>query len=887
MLLTSLCGLIIFFLLWLLGRVISNEKKIEYLSRQIQQLQQEIHQSKNVASASVRLTENQISTPIATISAETDELIESPHFPPLPEAPVIAEHAVVKEQSKQQASELQYDPQQLKDYQQSTSILQTTLDWFKGGNSIVRIAVVILLIGVVLLLRFATEYWEISLPIKMFGIALAGAVVTGFGFTLRHKRFDFAISLQGMGLAIIFLVLFSSFYLNALTSVMTAYLALGGLLAVTLWLALKQNALILAFIALISGFVAPFLLSSGQQDVPTLMGYLFILNFALAVISWFKPWRILNAAALLLTFVIVWLAIDKALVAEQYFAMACGIWAIFALYLFISIRYTQHIAPIHQHIKTIPMVDSTLIFATPFMAFSLYANLVESQGYSLSIASAILALVYFAVGYFIHRKFNLLSVLSQCFYGLGFVFLALIIPFALDAYWMSVGWAIHGSAMLYLGWRYQLKFAQYFAVVLLWASGLASAVAGIFDEQSVLFAALVLMFAYAGAYYFFRFAPKEGEHLPKYGLSNVFLLLSFIASAVFYTDVLNRLEIAYQYPTVGMLIWSLILGLVWWFKSRTWSLHWCKANVVLLAITAIYGLTYKLIGCDLLELDVILKPEFAISAVLWLILFTVSYYYAVAQGVSPLLQQIYKGLMSLCLLMLGVFASLWSSDTSIYYLTALLPVLLLAASLYLTPVKYLQALWVKNPLVIAIGMIWLVWVSKVSLGLWSMSYFMLLNPVDIVSILAFACIVFATKPYILSADRGVQVFNGSLLLVVGLLLISSIMLRMLHHYMGLPYWSAEAWGNNQVQMSLTILWAAVALVLTLLASKKAIRSMWMIGIAVLAVVIAKLIFLDLSHSDTITRIVSFIGSGVMMLVIGYFAPLPPKQDVIKIEKTEA
>ena len=49
------------------------------------------------------------------------------------------------------------------------------------------------------------------------------------------------------------------------------------------------------------------------------------------------------------------------------------------------------------------------------------------------------------------------------------------------------------------------------------------------------------------------------------------------------------------------------------------------------------------------------------------------------------------------------------------------------------------------------------------------------------------------------------------------------------------------------------------------------------GIAVLALVIAKLIFLDLSHTHTITRIVSFIGSGLVMLVIGYFAPLPPAQ----------
>ena len=36
----------------------------------------------------------------------------------------------------------------------------------------------------------------------------------------------------------------------------------------------------------------------------------------------------------------------------------------------------------------------------------------------------------------------------------------------------------------------------------------------------------------------------------------------------------------------------------------------------------------------------------------------------------------------------------------------------------------------------------------------------------------------------------------------------------------------------------------------------------------------KLLLVDLAASETVTRIVSFIGVGVLMLVIGYVAPLP-------------
>ena len=120
----------------------------------------------------------------------------------------------------------------------------------------------------------------------------------------------------------------------------------------------------------------------------------------------------------------------------------------------------------------------------------------------------------------------------------------------------------------------------------------------------------------------------------------------------------------------------------------------------------------------------------------------------------------------------------------------------------------------------------------------------------------------------------------AIMIVTGLMLISSVMLRSLHHYMNLPYWSVEAWQNGTVQASLTILWVVLALILTTFASKKSLRHVWMLGIAVLALVIAKLIFLDLSHTHTITRIVSFIGSGLVMLLIGYFAPLPPAQKIV-------
>jgi uncharacterized membrane protein len=43
----------------------------------------------------------------------------------------------------------------------------------------------------------------------------------------------------------------------------------------------------------------------------------------------------------------------------------------------------------------------------------------------------------------------------------------------------------------------------------------------------------------------------------------------------------------------------------------------------------------------------------------------------------------------------------------------------------------------------------------------------------------------------------------------------------------------------------------------------------------MGVVVIKLFFIDLSNVGGVERIVSFIGVGLLMLVIGYVSPVPP------------
>jgi uncharacterized membrane protein len=171
----------------------------------------------------------------------------------------------------------------------------------------------------------------------------------------------------------------------------------------------------------------------------------------------------------------------------------------------------------------------------------------------------------------------------------------------------------------------------------------------------------------------------------------------------------------------------------------------------------------------------------------------------------------------------------------------------------------------------------LLWLTGLSIDVQVAEYAywtVILNPADLLSIGVMAGLLWAIYQYRFHDKNLEWTFKiGSIL--VSLLVMSSIMVRGLHHYMGTPLWGTAIWSNGTVQLSLTLLWVILAFILMTLASRRLLRQIWFIGAALLAIVVAKLVFLDLSQSGTITRVFSFIGAGIVMLIIAYLAPLPP------------
>jgi uncharacterized membrane protein len=80
-----------------------------------------------------------------------------------------------------------------------------------------------------------------------------------------------------------------------------------------------------------------------------------------------------------------------------------------------------------------------------------------------------------------------------------------------------------------------------------------------------------------------------------------------------------------------------------------------------------------------------------------------------------------------------------------------------------------------------------------------------------------------------------------------------------------------------VQTALSIYWGLLGFAGMLWGARRAQRPIWLIGAGFMALVVVKLFLIDLGNTGTVERIVSFIGIGILLLVVGYFAPVPPRR----------
>jgi len=159
-------------------------------------------------------------------------------------------------------------------------------------------------------------------------------------------------------------------------------------------------------------------------------------------------------------------------------------------------------------------------------------------------------------------------------------------------------------------------------------------------------------------------------------------------------------------------------------------------------------------------------------------------------------------------------------------------------------------------------------------------YLPLLNPLDIAQVLVFLVLGYwiVTLEGLgyggLIGDTRTPVY--SLFGAAAFIWANGVLLRTLHHWADVPFQLDVMLKSVLVQAAFSLFWSLLALAVMVMATRRALRAPWIVGAALMGVVVVKLFLVDLSSVGTVERIVSFIGVGVLMLLIGYLSPVPPR-----------
>ena len=773
--------------------------------------------------------------------------------------------------------------------------------WITGGNTLARVGIVLLFIGVGFLLKYAAEHVTVPLELRIAGVAIGGVALLVLGWMLRERRTAYAMILQGGGVGVLYLTVFAALKLYALVPAPAAFGLLVAIAAFSAVLAVKQDSLALAAIGVIGGFAAPILTSSGSGNHVVLFGYYALLNAGIFGIAWFKAWRLLNLLGFVCTFIVGTAWGVTRYRAGDFATTEPFLVLFFLFYVGIAVLYA-----LRRSVEVRHYVDGTIVFGTPLVAAGLQQALVRPYEFGMAISAVAMSALYLVLARVLWTtRRDDLRLLTESFLALGIVFATLAVPLAFDARVTSATWALEGAAIVWVGVRQGRVLARAFGVLLQLAAGAAFVLGGSWFMLHLPAGALpILNREFVGAV-LVALGGLITAFVYQRGGEAVKPIERVLIPAIFGWGVLwwlfaggNEIDrfVAPPRQLAALVAFAAVTALAFAFASR--RLAWPMARVpalllgVALLVAAVVGALdgFATIGHLFGGGGFIAWPFAIVVYALLLRRFEREGAYA-ADG------WVFRGAHAVLLWVVAIVVAHELAWLVVRHVArdgiwrhipwGVVPALALAGVCSLAgrggwPVAaHSRAYLVVGAIPLVLWMLaWAFAVGIVSDGNPApLPYVPIVNPIDLtLGVIAVALVTWVRR----LAQEGVDVHKLApreavigVPAVLAFLWMNAIVLRSIHHWFGVA-WSPDAmWSSTLVQAVLSILWAVIALATMVVANRMGTRTGWIAGATLLAVVVVKLFAVDLSRIGGIERIVSFIGVGLLLLLIGYLAPVPP------------
>ena len=771
------------------------------------------------------------------------------------------------------------------------SIFERIVERVRTGNTAAQIGAIVLFFGVAFLLKFVSDQGLLPIQLRLSGAAIGGIAVLVWGWRLRRRLPDYALAVQGAGLGILYLTTFTAVALYQALPSGLAFLVLVGLTAGAVIMAVVQDAFWLAALAVTGGFLAPVLTASGDGSHVLLFSYFLLLNIGILAVAWFRAWRGLNLIGFGFTFTLGLLWGGQAYRPAMLASVEPFLIAHVLLYTGVSVLFALRQPP-----RLRGLVDGTLVFGTPVVGLGLQAGLVASVPYGMAISAAVVGLFYTSLAWWVWRRLGSdLGPLAEAYLGVGVAAATLAIPLSVGGRWTAAAWALEGAGIVWFALRQaqRLPLIAGFALQLLAAGAFLSSITRY--EAAVPVANTVFMgyalLALAGwftAWQIHRRAPLPDAR-------QRLLAAAVLAWGTFWWLAGIGTELRVHVATnwwinTGVVAVTATAVVAGWLAR---PLAWRQLGVLSAGLLTGVGAAVPVTVIPYLDgLSVSPHPLGQLGVLIWPAVLLA--HYAVLRRLRATLSDNALGWLHAGG---GWVAVYWVALEAAWLVAQASHGAWAVATLGAVPTLAFWGLFrVAGPRRKASSLarhyldraggalagfltIWLIVAGVGSRGEpWPLVFVPLFNPLELAVVGALLALLRLEYLSRHAAWRGLLPTRRYLGALGGLAfaLFSVAIARCVHHWAGVAYGLPELLGSTILQASLSLTWGATALGIMWAGHKRGWRKAWTIGAALCAVVVVKLFIVDLANTATLARIVSFIGVGLLLLAVGYLAPVPPR-----------
>ena len=322
---------------------------------------------------------------------------------------------------------------------------------FIGENLFGKIGILVFVIGVGFFVKYAIDKDWINETLRTVLGFLTGSALLVVAERLQKKYRTFSSLLVGGAFAVFYLTVAIAFHFYHLFPQTVAFIIL---IVITLFMSILSvlyDRRELAIISLVGGFLAPFIVSSGDGNYMVLFTYISILNLGMFGLSIYKKWGELPVIAFVFTYLVMGLFLltgystGTAIISVHLFAFATLFYFIFLLPILSILR----IEAIKKN-RGLLLVIITNNFIYLLLGILFLRNM-ELAFKSEGLLSLFIAIINLVLVIWLRMSKKDYKFLIYAMLGLVLTFVSITIPIQLDGNYITLFWA---AEMVLLLWLY-------------------------------------------------------------------------------------------------------------------------------------------------------------------------------------------------------------------------------------------------------------------------------------------------------------------------------------------------------------------------------------------------------------------------------------------------